>query len=255
MYEHCFRNLGPDTRAKLRESRVPLVGFSGEVNYPLGIINLSVTMGELDRVRTVIMEFAVVKCHPPITLYWVRLGVVAFTTRSMIKFPTTNGIATMVINIETLWECRRIEEAQGATPEGRVTHPRIRAPKPEDVSEKEGTRVQEMQVPNKICLRKVGPSSPSKRDVSPEEGSEGKDEPAKAHEEDKPPEKMMVNDDYLDQPITIEGNLSTGCRTELIKVLRKHVDAFAWVPADMTGIPRFVAEHQLKTYPHIEPRV
>ncbi|GJR80781.1 hypothetical protein Tco_0151566 [Tanacetum coccineum] len=35
------RNLGPDTRAKLRESRVPLVGSSGEVNYPLGIIDLS----------------------------------------------------------------------------------------------------------------------------------------------------------------------------------------------------------------------
>ncbi|GKA39216.1 hypothetical protein Tco_0731767 [Tanacetum coccineum] len=32
MYEHCFRNLGPDKKAKLRDSRVPLVGFSREVN-------------------------------------------------------------------------------------------------------------------------------------------------------------------------------------------------------------------------------
>ncbi|GJS38566.1 hypothetical protein Tco_0563609 [Tanacetum coccineum] len=38
-------------------------------------------------------------------------------------------------------------------------------------------------------------------------------------------------------------------------ILRKHADAFAWTPADMTGIPRFIAEHELKTYPHIEPRV
>ncbi|GJT54388.1 hypothetical protein Tco_0989442 [Tanacetum coccineum] len=37
MYEHCFRNLGPKTRAKLRESKVSLVGFSWEVNYPLGM--------------------------------------------------------------------------------------------------------------------------------------------------------------------------------------------------------------------------
>nr|GEZ61646.1 reverse transcriptase domain-containing protein [Tanacetum cinerariifolium] len=35
----------------------------------------------------------------------------------------------------------------------------------------------------------------------------------------------------------------------------KGEDAFAWVPANMTGIPRFVAEHELKTYSHIEPRV
>ncbi|GKA80878.1 hypothetical protein Tco_0787570, partial [Tanacetum coccineum] len=32
MYEHCFRNLGHDIKAKLRDSSVPLVGFSGEVN-------------------------------------------------------------------------------------------------------------------------------------------------------------------------------------------------------------------------------
>ncbi|GJX22674.1 hypothetical protein Tco_0227119, partial [Tanacetum coccineum] len=50
MYEHCFRNLGPDTKAKLRESRIPLVGFLGEVKYPLGVIDLSVTMGEQDRI-------------------------------------------------------------------------------------------------------------------------------------------------------------------------------------------------------------
>ncbi|GKB09300.1 reverse transcriptase domain-containing protein [Tanacetum coccineum] len=30
MYEHCFRNLGAKTKAKLKESRNPLVGFSGE---------------------------------------------------------------------------------------------------------------------------------------------------------------------------------------------------------------------------------
>nr|GEU74355.1 reverse transcriptase domain-containing protein [Tanacetum cinerariifolium] len=99
------------------------------------------------------------------------------------------------------------------------------------------------------------PSSPSKRDVSPEEVSERKDEQPKAPEENKPPEKVIVNDDYPDQPTTIRGNLSRGCRTKLIKVLRKHADAFAWVPTDMIGIPCFVVEHQLKTYPHIEPRV
>ncbi|GJU16792.1 hypothetical protein Tco_1144758 [Tanacetum coccineum] len=46
MYEHCFRSLGVETKARLRDSRTPLVGFSGEVNYAMGFINLNVTMGE-----------------------------------------------------------------------------------------------------------------------------------------------------------------------------------------------------------------
>ncbi|GKG55620.1 hypothetical protein Tco_0574514, partial [Tanacetum coccineum] len=59
----------------------------------------------------------------------------------------------------------------------------------------------------------------------------------------------------MSQQNTIRGNLSRECQAELIKVLRKNADAFAWTPTDMTGIPRFVAEHQLKTYPHIEMKV
>nr|GEW79782.1 hypothetical protein [Tanacetum cinerariifolium] len=84
----------------MRESRVTLVGFSGEVNYPLGVIDLSVTMEELDKLRMVIMEFVVVKCHSPYNVILGRtrmrsLGAMASSIHSMIKFPTANGIATM----------------------------------------------------------------------------------------------------------------------------------------------------------------
>ncbi|GJV37512.1 reverse transcriptase domain-containing protein [Tanacetum coccineum] len=48
---------------------------------------------------------------------------------------------------------------------------------------------------------------------------------------------------------------SVGLRWKLVRTLRKHVDAFAWTRADMTRIPHFVTEHQLKTYPHVEPIV
>ncbi|GKD91498.1 hypothetical protein Tco_1367005, partial [Tanacetum coccineum] len=37
----------------------------GEVNYPLGVIDLEVTIGEYGRTRTVIMEFIVVKIPSP----------------------------------------------------------------------------------------------------------------------------------------------------------------------------------------------
>ncbi|GKF37060.1 hypothetical protein Tco_0113818, partial [Tanacetum coccineum] len=38
MYEHCFRSLSYRMRSRLRESRIPLVGFSGEVSYPIAMV-------------------------------------------------------------------------------------------------------------------------------------------------------------------------------------------------------------------------
>ncbi|GJY94158.1 hypothetical protein Tco_0510519 [Tanacetum coccineum] len=137
MYEHCFRNLGPDTRAKLRESRVPLLRFSGKVNYPLGIIDLSVTMEELDRVRTVLMEFAVVKCHSPNNVILGRSGM-------------RNLGARLSENVEGLKRHK-------------------------DPPQKEGSHILE----------------------SEQAGSEGKDEPIGAPEENRPPDKVIVNDDLM----------------------------------------------------------
>ncbi|GJZ89185.1 hypothetical protein Tco_0660967 [Tanacetum coccineum] len=59
----------------------------------------------------------------------------------------------------------------------------------------------------------------------------------------------------LRTPVTIRGNLTTECRADLIGTLRKHADAFAWTLTDMTGIPCSITKHELKTHPHIEPRV
>ncbi|GJW68749.1 hypothetical protein Tco_0123173 [Tanacetum coccineum] len=96
---------------------------------------------------------------------------------------------------------------------------------------------------------------PSTKDTQTDEKGRGKGEPLEKSLEDKPHVKVVIHDDYPDQTIIIRGNLSTECRSELVKILRNHTDAFAWTPADMTEIPRFIAEHELKTYPHIEPRV
>ncbi|GKB26001.1 hypothetical protein Tco_0865402 [Tanacetum coccineum] len=100
MYEHCFRNLSYRTRSRLKESRIPLVGFLGEVNYPLGVIDLEVTIGEYGKTRTVIMEFAVVKS----------------------PFPYNALLAT---TRETLKECSQIEEAQALSRHALVTDPSL----------------------------------------------------------------------------------------------------------------------------------
>ncbi|GJV13306.1 reverse transcriptase domain-containing protein [Tanacetum coccineum] len=47
-------------------------------------------------------------------------------------------------------------------------------------------------------------------------------------------EKIVVNDNYLEQLVTIGGGLSAECRYALIHTLRKNVNIFAWTPADMT---------------------
>ncbi|GJX82017.1 reverse transcriptase domain-containing protein [Tanacetum coccineum] len=146
MYEHCFRNLEPDTKAKLRESRVPLVGFSGEVNYPFGVIDLSVTMGEHDMVLTAVMESAIVKCHYPYNVLLGRtrmrsLGAVASTIHSMIKFPTANRITTM----------------------------------------EEGTSFKEKQSLSEKHPKKAGTSPPPKKGTDPDKDDKWEDKSGEAH--------------------------------------------------------------------------
>ncbi|GKG19824.1 hypothetical protein Tco_0376923, partial [Tanacetum coccineum] len=96
------------------------------------------------------------------------------------------------------------------------------------------------------------PPSPLKKDTQTDEKVEGKDEHLERSLESKPLKKVVIHDDHLDQTVTIRGNLSVKCRFRLIEILWNHVDAF---PTDMTGIPHFIAEHELRTYPHIEQMV
>ncbi|GJZ10959.1 reverse transcriptase domain-containing protein [Tanacetum coccineum] len=229
MYEHCFRNLRAETKEKLKESRTPLVGFSGEpppYNVILGRTGLR------------------------------SLGAVASTIHSMINFPTANGIATMTTKRETLQECRRMEEAQGPAMEIRTIPPRMQASKSVGTISKgkEGSRGYTDKIGEPDVIIQPSPIS-SKKYTQTDEKGKGEDGSLEKSPGSKPPEKVVIHDGYPDQTITIGGSLTAEYRSRLIEMLCKHADAFAWTPADMTGIPCFVAEHELKTYPHIEPRV
>ncbi|GJQ98215.1 hypothetical protein Tco_0009354 [Tanacetum coccineum] len=118
MYEHCFRDLNVNIRSKLIRCRAPIVGFSVETYHPLGLIDLRVTMGRAGRSKTVLMEFAIIKCHFPYNDIIGRTGkrsleAVGSTIHFMIKFPTNQGIVTMETIREALWECRQLERVQG----------------------------------------------------------------------------------------------------------------------------------------------
>ncbi|GJX47678.1 reverse transcriptase domain-containing protein [Tanacetum coccineum] len=196
------------------------------------------------------MEFAVVKSPSPYNALLSRtgmrsLGAVASTIHSMIKFPTSNGIATIATTRETLRECRKIEEAQALS-----WHTRVTDPTPMQTSSK--------VINPKVSLAPVEtrPRRPGKEPMQLDDTKERRQldkgmKPPKSGVE----EKIVVNDNYLEQLITIRGGLSAKCRHALIHTLRKNVDVFAWIPSDMTGIPKAITEHSLDTYPYIEPKV
>ncbi|GKC29773.1 hypothetical protein Tco_1037067 [Tanacetum coccineum] len=220
LMQRCLRanrqSLGAETKAKLKESRTPLVGFSGKVSYPIGTINHSVTIGEPDRLQTIPMEFTIIKSHSSYNVILGRTGLrsledVASTIHSMIKFRTTNGIATMTTKRKVLQECQRMEEARGPTMEGRITIIRIQA------LESEGTT-------------------------------------NKGREESRGQTDKVGEHDGIIQPSPIPSKKGTPT-DEKDKEKHETLRSRSKTLADMTRIPRFIAEHEFKTYPHIEPRV
>ncbi|GJS13673.1 reverse transcriptase domain-containing protein [Tanacetum coccineum] len=227
-------------------------GRSSEVmrsQFPMGVIDLEVTMGECRKTRIVIIEFAVVKSSSPYNTLLGRtgmrsLGAVAPTIHSMIKFPTSNGIATISTTRETLREYRQIEEAQDLS-----QHARVMDPTPvQTSSEVINPRVS-------LALVETRPRRPGKEPMQLDDMEERR----QLDKNRKPPksgaeEKIVINDYYPEQLVTIRGGLFAECRHALIHTLQKNVDIFAWTPADMTGIPRAITEHSLDTYPHIEPK-
>ncbi|GJV22497.1 hypothetical protein Tco_1371517 [Tanacetum coccineum] len=74
-------------------------------------------------------------------------------------------------------------------------------------------------------------------------------------------EKIIVNDQYPDQTVTIGKQLPEHFKKELQNLLKSNADVFTWAHADMTGIPRtimvegkpFNTEHKLNEYSHAKP--
>nr|GEU92170.1 putative Gag-Pol precursor [Tanacetum cinerariifolium] len=187
MYEHCFQNLRAETRENLKQSITPLVGFSGEVSYLIGTIILNVTMAEPKRLRTIPMEFAVVKIHSPYNVILGRtslrsLGAVASTIHSMIKFPIANGIETMITKRETLYE--------------------YKAGEPDDTIQP--------------------PPSPLKKDTQTDEKVEGNDKHLERPLESKPPEKVVIHGEHPDQTVTTGGNFSIKYMTGIPHFIVEH---------------------------------
>ncbi|GJX85673.1 reverse transcriptase domain-containing protein [Tanacetum coccineum] len=117
MFEHCFENLNPKIKARLRETQTDLVGFAGEVSKPLGKIEPEVCFGNGGLCRRTSMKFIMVRAPLPYNVILGRLGLktlraIPSTIHSMMKFPTPKGIATLMTRTDIIAECRRLEKKQ-----------------------------------------------------------------------------------------------------------------------------------------------
>ncbi|GJX32236.1 reverse transcriptase domain-containing protein [Tanacetum coccineum] len=65
LYEHCFNRLRPEIRNQMIPATTSLVGFSGEIKWPLGQITLLVKIGDDEHSMSTWMDFMIVRSTPP----------------------------------------------------------------------------------------------------------------------------------------------------------------------------------------------
>ncbi|GJV67140.1 reverse transcriptase domain-containing protein [Tanacetum coccineum] len=188
LYEHCFNQLRPEIRNQMVPATTYLVGFSGEIIWPLGQVSLLVKIGDEEHSTSAWMNFMVVRSHSPYNGIIGRPGVrrikaIPSTAHGMLKFPVTGGTVTLRSSRIIPLECAMI------------SGPRTQQPVVDQVTEE------------KI--------------------------------------QVAIHPEYPEQTIAIGSTLTEEGRKKLCGLLRQNLDIFAWKPADMTGVPRHIAEHRL----------
>nr|GEY11712.1 hypothetical protein [Tanacetum cinerariifolium] len=162
LYEHCFSKFRPEIKNQLIPTNTPLVGFSGEIIWPLGQISLLVKIGRpwVKKIRSILS-----------------------TVYGMIKFLVAGRIVTLQSSRIILLECSMVSE------------PGVSC-----------------SVINQVTKEKI---------------------------------QVAIHLEYSKQTIAIGSTLTEEGQKELSGLLRRHIDVFAWKPADMTRVPWHIAKHRL----------
>ncbi|GJZ65338.1 reverse transcriptase domain-containing protein [Tanacetum coccineum] len=188
LYEHCFSRLRPEIKRQLIPATTPLIGFSGEIIWPIGQIQLLVTIGDEEHSASALMNFVVVRSPSPYNGIIGRPGVrklqaVPSTVHGMLKIPVDGGVITLKSSRLVPLECAMVSGPERTLP------------------------ANETKVEERI--------------------------------------KVAINPEYPEQTIMIGSTLTEEGRNKLCSLLQQNLDVFAWKPADMTGVPRHIAEHRL----------
>ncbi|GKA76365.1 hypothetical protein Tco_0782826 [Tanacetum coccineum] len=188
LYEHCFNRLRPEIKNQLVPATTPLIGFSGEIIWPIGQIQLLVRIGDEEHSASAWMNFIVVRSPSPYNEIIGRLGVrklqaVLSTAHGMMKLPVEEGVITLKSSRLVPLECALVFGPEETLP----------ATKP-------------------IVEERV---------------------------------KVVINPEYPEQTVMIGFILTEEGHNKLCGLLQRNLDIFAWKHADMTGVPRYIAEHHL----------
>ncbi|GKB63919.1 hypothetical protein Tco_0920105 [Tanacetum coccineum] len=100
LYEYCFNRFCPEVRSQMVLATTPLVGFSGEIIWPLGQISLLVKIGDKEHSTFAWMNFMVVRSPSLYNEIIGRPGVrriqaVPSTAHEMLKFLVTSRMVTL----------------------------------------------------------------------------------------------------------------------------------------------------------------
>ncbi|GKA18098.1 hypothetical protein Tco_0697935 [Tanacetum coccineum] len=189
LYEHCFSRLCPEIKNQLIPATTPLIGFNGEIIWPIGKIQLLVAIGDEEHSALAWMNFMVVRSSSSYNGIIRRPGVrklqaVPSIAHGMLKIPVEGGVITLKSSKLVPLECAMVFGPEGA---------------------------------------------PSATKTIIEEII-----------------KVAINLEYLEQTVMIGSTLTEEGRNKLCEQLQRNLDIFAWKPADMTGVPRYITEHRLK---------
>ncbi|GJZ08568.1 hypothetical protein Tco_0542851 [Tanacetum coccineum] len=171
LYEHCFSRLRLEVKNQLVPATTPLIGFSGEITWPI-------------------------RSPSPYNGITVRPGVrklqaVPSTIYGMLKIPVEGGVITL-----------------------------------------KSSRLVPLE-----CVMVFGPEeTPSATKPTIEERV-----------------KVAINLEYPEQTVIIGFTLTKEIHNKLCGLLQRNLDIFARRPADMTGVPRHIAEYRLNAQEGCSP--
>ncbi|GJS30346.1 reverse transcriptase domain-containing protein [Tanacetum coccineum] len=99
LYEHCFNRFRPEVKNQMVPATTPLVGFNGEIIWPLGQISLLVKIGDEEHSTFAWMNFMIVRSSSPYNGIIGRpevrkIRAIPSTAHEMLKFPVIGRIVT-----------------------------------------------------------------------------------------------------------------------------------------------------------------
>nr|GEX73754.1 reverse transcriptase domain-containing protein [Tanacetum cinerariifolium] len=102
LYEHCFNRLCPEIKNQLVPAITPLIGFSGEIIWPIGQIQLLVRIGDEEHFASARMNFVVVRSPSSYNEIIGKPGVrklqaVLSMAQGMLKLPVEGGASKPIV--------------------------------------------------------------------------------------------------------------------------------------------------------------